>query len=371
MVVKKKRRDISDLGDLGIDDAPDFDMGGSDFGDTDFDMPNDDLSAAPLSSPESGLEKLSSDVISALIQEGVPPLPNNFQLYFDRMLEELPDETQAEILSMMELEGTNSDEQAIALEQKIKGAFKSIQQLLQVSSNLYKNSTLMARILTKRQSELATVKDPTLKLTVKALQGDVTKLNAILDKQITSMKTHYQNTASIVEEVKQGSIFDQQFGVYNKRYLLTKLGLEAQQISQFKHQSTLITVTLTNELSNMVASEKAVRLMERTIARLLMKTSRRSDIVAHYSNGVFAMLLKHTNLTDSGYTSKRIIDLVQSTNFFLGEKEVTLSVNIGIAVITPAREPEETLLAALDAMKKISLVKDEFISIYESDRPSP
>ena len=367
MVVKKKRRDISDLGDLGLDDAPDFDMGSDDFG------LSHDIPSAPsksLATPESSLEKLSSDVVSALIRDGVPPLPNNFQLYFDRMLEELPDEVQAEIQSMMELEDSNSDEQAILLEQKIKGAFKSIQQLLQISSNLYKNSTLMARILTKRQSELSTVTDPTVRTVVKTLQSDITKLNAILENQISGMKTYYQSTAAIVEEVKQESIFDQQYGVYNKRYLLTKLRQEAKQIAQFKHQSTLISVTLTNELSKSVTNEKQIRLMERTVARLLMKTSRRSDIVAHYSNGVFAMLLKHTNLTDAGFTAKRILDLVQKSNFFLGEKEVTLSVNIGMSVIAPSREPEETLLAALDAMRKVSLDKNNFIAIYEQDQPS-
>jgi len=74
-----------------------------------------------------------------MTQEGVPPTPTNFQVYFDRMIEELSDESQEEILSMMDLEDSNSDEQAMALEQKIKGAFTGVKNLLTTSSNLYKN----------------------------------------------------------------------------------------------------------------------------------------------------------------------------------------------------------------------------------------
>ncbi len=364
MVVKKKRRNIGDLGDLGLPETPSFD----DFDTGDLDLPdNSTPTAAPLASPESSLEKLASEAVSALIKDGVPPLPNNFQLYFDRLLEEQPEEVQKEIQSMMELEDNNSDEQQIALEQKIKNAFRSIKQLLQISSNLYKNMTLMSRILSKRQAELAGFKDSELKTVVKTLQGDVSKLGTILDKQIVGMKNYYQETADIVKEVEQGSIFDQQFGVYNKRYLLSRLEQEASQVAQFKHSSSLMTVTLTNEIRDIVPSEKAVLLMERTVARLLMKTSRRSDIVAHYAQGVFAMLLKHTDLVNAERAANRLIDLVKSTNFFLGEKEVILGVNIGIASIISSRTAEETLLVALDAMKKVSLDTTTFVKISDKD----
>ena len=363
MVVKKKRRDINDLGDLGIPDAPSFDdIEGPDSG---MSMPS---SGGGMASPESALERLSSEAVSALIKDGIPPIPTNFQLYFDRLLEELPQETQVEIKTMLDMEDSNTDEQALALEQKIKNAFRSIKQLLQVSSNLYKNMTLMSRILAKRKNEFSTIKDPKFKNIVNTLQNDVTKLGTILDKQISTMKEHYQDTADIVKQVEQGSIFDQRFGVYNKRYLVTKLNQESQLIGQFNHTSSLVTVTLTNEIKGLVPSEKAVLLMERTVARLLMKTSRRSDIVAHYSEGVFAMLLKHTDLVNAERASNRLIELVGSTNFFLGEKEIVLGVNIGIAAIKTERSSEETLLAALDSMKTISLIPDSFVKVYDKDQ---
>jgi len=364
LVVKKKRKELDDFGDLGLDGELSFD----EFGSSGHEI--DKPEAMELSSPDNNIERLATQVLNTLIKEAVPPTPNNFQLYFDRLIEEQPDDVKEEILSVVDLEDSNSEEQAIAFEQKLKTAFTLIKQLLQISSNLYKNTTLMTRILTKRQGEIAALGQAPFNNILRALQGDLSKLGSILGTQTEAMKQNYQKTANIVKEVEQGSIFDQQFGVYNKRYLLTRLGQEAQLVAQFKHNSSLVTVALTKEIRDMVPSQKAVLLMEKTVARLLMKTSRRSDIVAHYSEGVFAMLLKHTDLINAERASNRLIDLVKSTNFFLGEKEVVLGVNIGIANIAPERSAEETLLATLDAMKSVSMIKDKFVKIYEKDLPA-
>lgn len=365
MVVKKKRKEIDDLSDLGLDGELSFD----EFGSDDKSAPQEEApQPMGLETPDNNIERLATKVLNTLIKEAVPPTPNNFQLYFDRLLEDESDDVKEEILSVVDLEDSNSEEQAIAFEQKLKAAFSLIKNLLQISSTLYKNTSLMSRILAKRQSELNNIGEEPLKQLIKGLQGDVSKLGSILDKQNSAMKEGYQKTAGIVKEVEQGSIFDQQFGVYNKRYLLTRLNQESQLVSQFKHNSSLVTVSLTKEIRDMVPSPKAVLLMEKTVARLLMKTSRRSDIVAHYSEGVFAMLLKHTDLTNAERASNRLVDLVQSTNFFLGEKEVILGVNIGIADISATRSAEETLLASLDAMKSVSMDSNRYVEINEKDK---
>jgi diguanylate cyclase (GGDEF)-like protein len=90
--------------------------------------------------------------------------------------------------------------------------------------------------------------------------------------------------------------------------------------------------------------------MIRTIARLLMKTSRRSDLVAHYGNGVFAMILKHTDLKSAEKASERLCELVSSSNFFLAEREINLKISIGIKAIMAGQGVEEQVINAVDAM---------------------
>jgi len=164
------------------------------------------------------------------------------------------------------------------------------------------------------------------------------------------MKSNYDETKAIVEAVENETIFDNQYGVYNKRYLLSKLEQEIQQIAEFKHNSSLVLVKLAKHLTDEIKQVKVITLMTKNVSRLLMKSSRRSDIIAHFGDGVFAMLLRHTDMFSAQKASERVIDMVSSSNFFLGDKDYQLSVSIGIANILSTQSVEIILDKALEAM---------------------
>jgi len=349
----RKRRDISALD--SHEEVPSF---------GDIGSPSD------LSEPTSDLEMYSKEVLSQLIHDNLPPTPSNFSLYFDRLLEEKSDTLRKQINSILEFEDTNDDEKSIELEKSLKKGFASVKAILQVTSNLYKNMALMEKILDKRREELS--QDDTAQkvlATISALDQDVGKLNNILKKQVSHMKELYQDAASIVKNVENETIYDNQFGIYNKRYLLTKLEQEKNLIEEFKHTSTLITIELAKEIEESITNQKALLLMTRTIARLLMKTSRRSDVVAHYGDGVFAMVLKHTDIKNAMRASERLCDLVSSSNFFLAEKEIQLKIAIGIANISTDRAVEETLVCTLNAMEYVQKEADaDDFCVCEKDK---
>jgi diguanylate cyclase (GGDEF)-like protein len=325
-------------------------------------------SSSELSEPTSDLEMYSKEVLSQLIHDNLPPTPNNFGLYFDRLLEDKSETMRKQINSVLEFEDSNDDEKTIALEKSLKSGFSSIKSILQVTSNLYKNMALMEKILSKRRSELGDKQDSQSVLsTITSLDQDIGKLNNILKKQVDHMKSLYQDTAGIVKNVENETIYDNQFGIYNKRYLLQKLEQEKNLIEEFKHTSTLITIELSKAIEESVDNQKALLLMTRTVARLLMKTSRRSDVVAHYGDGVFAMVLKHTDINNAKRASERLCDLVASSNFFLAEKEIQLQISLGIANISSERSVEETLVCALNAMEHAYENDSEDYSVCTKD----
>jgi len=306
-----------------------------------------------INNPTSDVEIYSKEVLNALISDNLPPTPNNFSLYFDRLLENKNEVLKKQIHSILELEESNEDGSTIALEQNLRQGFTSIKSLLTLTANLYKNMSLMTKILDKRKEELQENEDlDVAKGVADSLEGDITKLNGILKKQSSNMKTLYDETANIIKNVENETIFDNQFGVYNKRYLLIKIEQEIELIKQFKHSSSLIMIELSKELKKSVKNEKAIVLMTRTVARLLLKTSRRSDIVSHYGNGIFAMLLKHTDIENAKRTSERLIDLVSNSNFFLADKEIQLKISIGITNIDENHSVEEIVVSALDGIEK-------------------
>jgi diguanylate cyclase (GGDEF)-like protein len=327
----------------------------------------DNLSELEIDNATSDVEIYSKEVLNALIKDNLPPTPNNFSLYFDRLLEEKNESLRKQIHSMLELEESNDAETTILLEQNLKQGFSSIKNILTVTAGLYKNTTLMTKILEKRKEELlenATITNASS--IIKALDKDITKLNSILKKQSLSMKSFYDETATIVKKVESETIFDNKFGVYNKRYLISKIEQEIDLLKEFKHKSSLIMIELSKDLRHSINNEKAVVLMTRTIARLLLKTSRRSDTVAHYGNGVFAMLLKYTDIESAKKASERLCDLVSNSNFFLADREIQLKISIGITEIDVSHSVEEIIVAAMDgiaqAYKNPNL--DYAISLY-------
>jgi len=311
------------------------------------------IKSLDIDSSSSDLEIYAKEVLNALIADNLPPTPNNFSLYFDRLLEDKSENLRKQIHSILELEENNDDENTILLEQNLKQGFTSIKNILNVTANLYKNMSLMIKILEKRKNELSGTSEVKDALNViDILEGDVSKLNSILKTQSSQMKTIYDDTAKIVKSVENETIFDNQFGVYNKRYLLTKIEQEIELIKEFNHKSSLIMIELSRELKKSVNNDKAILLMTRTIARLLLKTSRRSDIVAHYGNGVFAMLLKHTDIESAKKASERLCDLVSNSNFFLADREIQLKISIGVTNIDPEHSVEEIVVSAMDGIQK-------------------
>jgi len=306
-----------------------------------------------LENPSSDIEIYAKEVLSALIADNLPPTPNNFSLYFDRLLEDKSENLRKQIRAILELEENNEDETTIALEQSLKQGFTSVKSILGVTANLYKNMSLMTKILEKRKKELEEKPEAKEALgIVTTLEGDVNKLHSILKTQSSQMKSIYDDTAKIVKNVENETIFDNKFGVYNKRYLLAKIEQEIGLIHEFHHKSSLIMIELSRELRQSVKNEKAILLMTRTIARLLLKTSRRSDIVAHYGNGVFSMLLKHTDIESAKRASERLCELVSNSNFFLADREIQLKISIGITDITETHSVEEIVVSAMDGIEK-------------------
>ena len=301
----------------------------------------------------SDIEIYAKEVLNTLILDSLPPTPNNFSLYFDRLLEDKSKNMRKQIHDMLELEESNETETTIELEKSLKQGFSSIKNILNTTANLYKNMSLMIKILEKRKEQLA--EDPEISEAigiVSILEGDVSKLNSILKTQSIQIRSSYDVTAKIVKSVENETIFDNKFGVYNKRYLLTKIEQEIELISKFNHHSSLIIIELSKTLKQNITNEKALTLMTRTIARLLLKTSRRSDVVAYYGNGIFSMLLKHTDISSAKKASERLCDLVSNSNFFLADREIQLKISIGITNIDTKHSAEEIVVSAMSAIEK-------------------
>jgi diguanylate cyclase (GGDEF)-like protein len=186
-----------------------------------------------------------------------------------------------------------------------------------------------------------------------------------LEKEQIAIKNLYAKNVELIKEIENNSLFDSKYGVYNKRYFLTILRKEIKAIQNFKHVSSLVSLKIKDEITKNL-SEKGKILVNRSLAKILLKTSRRSDVIAHLGDGVFAMLLKHTDRIGAGRTVERISDMVGNAAIFLEGEEVELSIVAGIVEIKEDIKPEECLNLAVETMKKAE-ESDTLYLVYEGE----
>jgi diguanylate cyclase (GGDEF)-like protein len=187
-------------------------------------------------------------------------------------------------------------------------------------------------------------------------------------KQLLELKELYAKSNSIIQEISAGSIFDQEFsGLYNQKYLIAQIDKETKAIGQFNHNSTIVFAKLSSKVTKEIGSKKGILLATRTVAKLFLKTSRRSDIIAHYGDGIFAMVLKYTDIENAKRATNRLEDLVTAAHFFFDDKDIELGISIGIAKILPIRTTDDTLKCVLTALKQVDANPNSYLAVCAGD----
>ena len=319
--------------------------------------PEQQIAEEPANSfPSSGgndVEKFSQYVLKQLINESVPPTPNNFQIYFDKLLEGRPIAFRKRINELLEAESVNDDEYRAMMEKYVKEGFGKIKDMLQAIATVYKNIITMKGLVKKRLDELGVnTGQLAIQNIITAFEGDLEKLSTVMEKQLSSLKQNYESTGTILKSIEQEAIFDSRYGIYNKRYLIKSLIKESEGIEKYNYSSTLMLLKIKDAVLSKIPSTRDRSILLRNIAKLLLKTSRRSDVVAHYGEGVFAMVMKHTNISNAQKACERITELIYATSFFIGEMEIDIDIELSILELKNNKTPEESIITALDALKK-------------------
>ncbi|RDU65035.1 diguanylate cyclase domain-containing protein [Helicobacter sp. MIT 14-3879] len=306
------------------------------------------------------LDSFSKEVISALKSKNMPLLPLNYQAYFEQMLDNKNIEFQKKIYSLMETD-TRNDERNINFEKTIHIAFANTRDILKCTSSIYKNLMLVNDIEKKCLNELNNNV-----ISTKFIQ-ETNSLQMQIDSQINQLKILYQKCNKILENINTNTMYDSKFDTYNKRYFINLVQDEKKMVEKFNHTSTIIMMTIPLIVTRYIKNDQTTALIiMKTIAKLLLKTSRRSDIIGYIGNGIFAMLLKHSDVFAAKKASERLIELLRNTNVILGNKEINLDLNIGISKLKSDRSAEESLNFAINALRNAQRSNTNYI-IYKDD----
>ncbi len=278
------------------------------------------------------LSDFCSEVLERIKDENIVATPLNFQICFEKLLEEKENLTKETIRELLDVEFNASYDKFIDIERYMRKSFKNMKRILEVVAILYKNQILLHEILGKRLEELKQVDNSVIAQNIiQALSSEISRLLDMTKKQSIILKELYQENANVINRASSDTIFDSQFGIYNNQFIADQLQKEIKSLEKTQRNSTLLTTTLAQGVAKQIKSPQTLFLLQKSIADIFLETSRRSDIVAHYNNGVFMILLRHSDAKNSESVCKRLFELVKSNNAFIENKKITLEINIVIA----------------------------------------
>lgn len=294
--------------------------------------------------------EIAQDTLKKLEEEDLPPLPANYQLYFERLLEKEESSFKEKIQNVMDLQSIDED-RAVSFEKNVKDGFKNIKQILDFIAVLYKNLQLMQTITDKHTKNIEKIDNKiALSNAIAIFVKDIDKINSITSSQLSQIKDLYQKTAKVISDINQNTIYDSRFGIYNKRYFISLIEKETKLMKEFTHSSSVLVMALSKKIQQDIDKKSTQMILLKNIAKLLLKTSRRSDIIGYLGDGIFGIGLKYSDLESAIKAADRFINSVRTTNIFLGDINISLNVSVGIAKISPQRNSEESLNSALSAL---------------------
>jgi len=296
---------------------------------------NDVNLSAELSEATTELEKFAKKVLDKMIGENIYPIPYYYNIYFFNMLEEEDEKFKKSVMEIIELESTNELEEDLKFEQLLKKSFTYSKKIVKDTSMVYKLTSLLKE---KNQYFLKEVDSAATPQVFKNILLNSKKNIEIVNKKITQtlkeIKEIYAENLALLKEIDKESVFDSLYGIYNAKYFQKELQKEINQIKKLKHISSIIVLKAKDEVLNSLKNEKSKIVVNKMISRILLKTSRRTDIVAHLGDGKFGMLLKHTDRIGAIKTSERLADMISNSAMFIEDKELEIQINIGISELT-------------------------------------
>ena len=305
------------------------------------------------------LDKIGRDVLIKLKKDSVPPLPNNFYGYFEDMLSLSDDDFKNEVFSLIESDtGTTSDDY-LQVESKIKQNSQDLKTLLSNISTSYKSLTSVDKVSISSLSKIDSSNSYSeIVEAISELNGVIEtsdkELSGKLKKIVTTFTKNVESTKNLFED----SIYEPKYQVFNNQYMHKIVKKEIELIKNFSHQSVLISLKVQGNILKSIKDDKKRVVLNKTVSKLMLKVTRRSDFIFHYKDDMFVILFKSMGIDGAKATSKRIQSIVDDTLFFVGDDELDLKLSIGISLIDTSLDENQNIELVIKALNKADISTD-------------
>ena len=156
--------------------------------------------------------------------------------------------------------------------------------------------------------------------------------------------------ARLFEEAERLAITDGLTGLYNARYLESRLAEEVARSHRYGHWMALLMMDLDTlkAVNDRFGHLEGNRLL-RVFGSILTDAVRRSDLIIRYAGDEFVVLMPETDLQDARFVAERICHTLADTPFIVGRESLTVTVSIGVAAARGKDAEAESIIHSADA----------------------
>ncbi len=287
-------------------------------------------------------------VVDKMIKENIPPTPANFAIYFEKLLEDKPLSQRQNINSVLELEEVEDFNYVMKIENNINEGFMQIKSMLDVISNVYTKINKLRTITKARKEEMA--KGGNNKIALVAYEEDLEAITTVLTKHQNALKEQYTSMANVIKDFNSESIFDKKYDVYNKKYLFKTIDNEKANVKNFGYESTLLALRVKHSALKNVRLTRDKELIIKTVGKMILKRSRRSDVIAHLQDGIFILILKHTDMEQAQKTIMSIEQMISFSNYIVDSETIDIELDFAVSKILPNKTREQIIARALEVL---------------------
>jgi diguanylate cyclase (GGDEF)-like protein/PAS domain S-box-containing protein len=175
-------------------------------------------------------------------------------------------------------------------------------------------------------------------------------------RNITDRKRVELESQRFIKELETLSSEDSLTGLQNRRMIFEQLRHEVERVRRYKAELSLIFCDLDNfKEINDTFGHMAGDGMLKTVADILRRSVRTSDVVGRYGGDEFLLILPQTSLKSAQELAERIRILVQDTRFEMPGGVITgTTLSIGVAFYDGTETDVDALISRIDTALYVS-----------------
>lgn len=293
--------------------------------------------------------QIARNVISQLEKQDIPIFPDSFESVFEQLIADESEEFKNLVEQKADI-ALGCKDRLLNFESGVKSGIKNVKDVLDITKEIYQSVVFAHNALKRKADEISKIDNPiAFKSAIQLCFQEFDNLQSTMETQIIEMKKAFEKIVVNIENVNKNSIYDTQYGVYNKKYFLSLCEKEKKILDQIECSYALVSYSLSKNFLESLKDKEFVRVSLKTLAKILSENINNDDILCYFGSGKFIVLYKYVDLQKALKKVEKMSQVAKETNLFFEGEQTSLSICAGVCIVNESSDLLEEISHAISA----------------------